>query len=82
MISGHADNVVWLIRCGLCPLSPQKRTVLSAIGISALCQKQTSAALFDYLVGAVTHGWRHGEAERISALEIDHQFELDRGLDG
>ena len=25
---------------------------------------------------------RHGEPERLGGLEIDHQLELDRGLDG
>src|SRR5215472_18384358 len=30
-----------------CPLYPQKRTYLDTEGMSALCQKQTSATLFD-----------------------------------
>jgi hypothetical protein len=59
-----------------CPLYPQKRTLISTAVMSALCQKRTlrSAArtsLFDHLVGAGTHRWRHGEAERFSGLEID-----------
>ena len=32
-----------------CPLYPQKRTLIERVGISALCQKQTSE-LFDYFV--------------------------------
>ena len=36
---------------------------------------------FDHLVGARQHGRRHGEAERLGGLEVDHQLELDRGLD-
>src|SRR6516165_2557595 len=33
-----------------CPLYPQKQTLLSAIGMSVLCHKQTLTSLFDYLV--------------------------------
>jgi hypothetical protein len=32
--------------------TPQKQTSLSANGMSALCQKQTSAELVDHVVGA------------------------------
>jgi hypothetical protein len=34
--------------------------------------------LFDYLVGAAKHRGRHGEAERLGGIEVDHQFELGR----
>jgi hypothetical protein len=45
------------MRVKRCPLYPQKRTSLSTIAVSALCQKQTFCAaaktsLFDHLVGA------------------------------
>jgi hypothetical protein len=64
-------------RFARCPLYPQKRTSFGTVAMSALCQKQTfctaaEAELFDHLVGAGTHRWRHGEAERFSGLEIDH----------
>src|SRR6266404_3038017 len=36
--------------------------------------------LFDYVVGAAEQRRRHGEAERFRGLEVDHQFELFRGL--
>ena len=54
--------------------------------MSALCQKQTfcaatADALFDHLVGAGTHRWRHGEAKLFSGLEIDDEFELGRFFD-
>jgi hypothetical protein len=38
--------------------------------------------LFDHLVGALLELQRHAEAERLGGLHIDHQLELDRGLDG
>ena len=47
--------------------------------MSALCQKRTSA-LFDHLVGAGEQRRRHGEAERLGGLEIDHQLVLGRRL--
>src|SRR4029453_10939490 len=36
---------------------------------------------FDDLVGALLKQRRHVEAERLGGLEVDHQLELDRGLD-
>jgi hypothetical protein len=39
-------------------------------------------SLFDHLVGAgEQRGW-HLEAERVGGLEVDHQLELGRLLDG
>jgi len=38
--------------------------------------------LLDHLVGALLELQRHVEAERLGGLEVDHQLELDRGLDG
>jgi hypothetical protein len=42
--------------------------------MSALCQKRTSAALFDHLVGAGKQRRLHGEAERLRGLEIDDEL--------
>src|SRR4029077_114395 len=36
-------------------------------------------SLLDHLVGAGAHRRRHGEAEHLSGLEIDHQFVLGWG---
>src|SRR5882757_1521260 len=41
-----------------------------------------TAALFDHQVGAAEQCRRHGEAECFRGLEVDHQFEPFRGLDG
>jgi hypothetical protein len=40
------------------------------------------AGLFDHLVGALLEQCRHVEAKCLCGLEINHQFELDWGLDG
>ena len=39
------------------------------------------AFLFDHLVGDRKHARRNGQAEGPGSLEVDHQLELDRGLD-
>jgi hypothetical protein len=41
---------------------------------------QQIASLFDHLVGARKQCWRHGEAERLGGLEVDHQVVLGRRL--
>jgi hypothetical protein len=43
---------------------------------------QSAVRLFDHLVGALLEMQRHVETERLGGLEVDHQLELDRGLDG
>jgi hypothetical protein len=45
-------------------------------------QSQQRQRLFDHLVGAGEQRVRHGEAERFGGLEIDHQLELGRLLNG
>src|SRR6516164_3896716 len=49
--------------------------------MSALCQKQTFAALFDHLVGADEKRLRNGQAERFRSLQIDRELKLRRLLD-
>ena len=48
--------------------------------MSALCQKQTLACLFDHLIGAGEKAGRNFEAECLCSPEIDDQFELGRLL--
>src|SRR5215471_12550632 len=50
--------------------------------MSALCQKQTSARLFDHLVGPNEQRRWHSEAERLGRLEVDYHEHLGRKLDG
>jgi hypothetical protein len=38
--------------------------------------------LFDHLVGKGEQLVGHGKAERLCGLEVDHQLELDWGLNG
>ena len=38
--------------------------------------------LFDHVVGKGKQLVGHGKAERLGCLEVDHQLELDWGLDG
>src|SRR5215470_9688058 len=70
-----------------CPLYPQKRTSVEAVGMSALCQKQTfcTAArmlLFDHLVSAQQRRCRHTQSERLGALEIKHELEFRSPFEG
>ena len=48
--------------------APRKRTWLSTVVMSALCQKQTSAILFDHLVSGREQLVRHGEADGPGSL--------------
>ena len=63
-----------------CPLYPQKRTLFSAVSMSALCQKQTSAASFDHLVGYGEYAGWNCKAKRPRSIEIDNELELGRLL--
>ena len=45
-------------------------------------QSQQTNSLFDHLVGAGEQRVGDGEAERLGGLEVDHQLELGRLLDG
>jgi hypothetical protein len=47
-----------------CPLYLRKQTFIRAIGMSALCHKQTFAVPFDHLVGSGDRGGCDSEAER------------------
>ena len=49
--------------------------------MSALCQKQTSTPLFDYLVGAGKQGRRQLEAKRLCRGQVDDHLEMCRLLD-
>src|SRR6516165_5691755 len=58
----------------------QSRNSLCAnSGHSALRQ---GTSLFDHLVSALLELERNVDADCLCGLEVDHQFELDRGLDG
>src|SRR5215831_12869621 len=47
--------------------------------MSALCQKRTSAASLDHLVGARNHRLGHGDTERLGGSLVDYQLDC-RGL--
>ena len=63
------------------PLFPRKRTFVHEIGMSALGQKQTSADLFDHLVGQHEEVVWHFDPERPRGGEIDDEIEFGRLLD-
>src|SRR6516165_5495974 len=46
--------------------------------MSALCQKRTSAQLFDHLVGASEQLGRNGETQCLRSFQVDDQLELGR----
>ena len=50
--------------------------------MSAMCQERPWRRLFDHLISACEHGWRHGEAEGLRSFEIDHQLIFGRSLHG
>jgi hypothetical protein len=61
--------------------SPQKRTSVGAISMSALGHKRTHAvqqvaSLFDHFVGGSEQLRINFEAQRLGGLEIDHELEL------
>src|SRR5215468_11072256 len=54
--------------------------------MTALCQQRTHAAqqtqqLFNHVVGASEHQWRHVEAQRLGGFEIDDHLKLGWRLD-
>jgi hypothetical protein len=55
---------------------------MSALGQQRTHAPQQTVSLFDYIVGELSELHRHIQAERFGGLEVDHQLELGRGLDG
>jgi hypothetical protein len=69
----------------LSPMSALQHITDSKSDIAPSPKPSTEAEvtpLFDYLVGGGEQRRRHGEAEGFRGLEVDHQFELLRSLDG
>ena len=55
---------------------------LRAISGSMHRKKMYRVSLFDHLVGGRLQRQRHGNAERLGGLEVDHELEFCRLLDG
>src|SRR6516225_2053131 len=69
-----------------CPLYPQKRTLISTVVMSALCQKRTLEPaikndLFDHLVGSYKQSLGHSDAQRLGGLDVNYKIELTWLLD-
>src|SRR5262245_48688303 len=67
--NGHADA------------STQSFLALQRTGVLRHALQQIASS-FDHLVGTLLKTQRHFEAERLGGLQVDHQLELDRNLDG
>jgi hypothetical protein len=67
-------------KIGLHALSQLGRKHRTPFGANRVLTRR-SERLFDHLVGAGEHCRRHGKAERLRGFEVEHQLELDRGLD-
>ena len=70
-----------------CPLSPHKRRKSGHFLTAALCQKATKcegakSELFDHLISERKQHWWYLNSKRLGGLEVDHQLELDRHLNG
>ena len=68
-------------KADICSAKAHVRFTPKSGHLSALGQKRTFHHSFDHLVGARDEPRRHGEAERLGRLEVDHQLELGRLLD-
>ena len=68
---GHKQTCA--VQNGMSALPP-KADMCSALVMSALCQKRTSSASFDHLVGTSEKHRRHGNAERTGCPEIEHEL--------
>src|SRR5712691_3077986 len=86
---GSQADLAWPPTLG--PPYAIKQTWRAEFGGSALCQFRTHAPqqtawLFDDLVGEREQRRRHGEAERLGRVGVDHQVELgglhDRQVSG
>ena len=74
--AGRDWNVRFGSKADMCGAIVHVRFVpIADIGTNLVCQ------LFDDLVDAREEPRRHGEAERLGRLEVDHQLELGRLLD-
>ena len=72
VMSALGQKQTFAVQKGMSAL-PQKRTCAVQRPMSALCQKRTFApqqiaTLFDQLVGARDHCWRHGNAQLFCRL--------------
>jgi hypothetical protein len=79
-------------RCDLCTMNVReaiRHHDQATIRLACLCGNDrfelgqvVQHELFDHLVGEGEQLVGHGKAERLCGLEVDHQLELDWGLDG
>jgi hypothetical protein len=59
-----------------------RRHEMTRCAISDVYAMQQGSRLFDHFVSAAEQLCWHFEPQRLRRLQIDHQLELDRGLDG
>jgi hypothetical protein len=84
-IKPQSDRLIRVIRVVLTvnqplPVYPDEGTSSEPVGMFQTCQTRKSLFSFYHLVGAGEQQRWNGQAKRFARFQVDHELELDRGL--